>query len=265
MDEATFKGLFSLLVLPPAGPLLVAALGALLALRRRSGRGARLLLAAGLAGAWLLSTPAVSEALIGLLERGAPPALEARQLASELRSARPPGAIVVLGAGVRHNERERPGTEWVNQRTLERLAFAALLARSSGLPVLVSGGTPKRREASEAVLMARALRASFGIEARWTEERSRDTAGNATESARVLRAAGVTRVVLVTQAYHMPRALGAFRAAGLEVIAAPHGFLGGSGIDSWSDFVPSASAVATGWLATHELAGLVWYRVRAWL
>lgn len=264
MDESTVKGLFSLLVLPPTGPLLVAVLGALFALRRRSGGGARLTLAIGLLSAWFLSTPAVTETLIGVLEHSAVPALDAKKLANELRSERPPGAIVVLGAGVRHNEREWPSHEWVNQRTLERLAFAALLARSSGLPVLVSGGTPKRREASEAALMARALRGSFGIEARWTEERSRDTAGNATESARVLRAAGVTRVVLVTQAYHMPRALAAFRAAGLEVIAAPHGFLGGASIESWSDFVPSASAVATGWLATHEFAGLAWYRVRAW-
>ena len=262
MDESAVKSLFSLLVLPPSGPLLVALVGGLLALRRKSGRGARALLGLGLISAWLLATPAVAEALIGWLERASPNALTTRQLAIELKGPQPPGAIVVLGGGVRHNEREWPDAEWTNQRTLERLAFAALLARSSALPVLVSGGTPKRREASEAQLMARALRASFGLDARWIEDRSGDTTGNARESAETLRAAGIKRIVLVTQAYHMPRALVAFRAVGLDVIAAPHGFLGGSGIDSWKDFVPSASAVATCWLATHELAGLLWYRMR---
>ncbi len=262
MDESDIKSLFSLLVLPPSGPLLLALLGGLLALRRKSGRGARALLGLGLISAWLLSTPAVAEALIGWLESWSPNVLTARQLASEVKGRQAPGAIVVLGGGVRHNKREWPDAEWTNQRTLERLAFAARLARASGLPVLVSGGTPKRREASEAQLMARALHASFGLDARWTEDHSGDTAGNARESAKTLRAAGVTRIVLVTQAYHMPRALGAFRAAGLEVIAAPHGFLGGSGVDSWRDFVPSAGAVTTSWLATHELVGLLWYRVR---
>ncbi|MCL4744744.1 MAG: YdcF family protein [Burkholderiaceae bacterium] len=263
MDESTVKSLFSLLVLPPAGPLIVALAGALLTMRRRSGNGARVLLGVGLAAAWLLSTPAVSQALIGWLEDGSPPVLTAQQLAGELRGQRPPGAIVVLGGGVRYSPQEWPSAEWPNQRTLERLAFAAPLARSSALPILVSGGTPQRRQASEAALMSQALRASFALSARWVEDRSTDTASNAAESARMLRAAGVSRIVLVTQAYHMPRAVLEFRAAGLEVIAAPHGFSGSSRIESWQDFVPGAGAVATAWLATHELAGLLWHLVRA--
>ncbi len=263
MDESTVKGLFSLLVLPPAGPLIVALAGALLALRRRSGAGARVMLSVGLACTWLFSTPAVSQALIGWLEDASPQVLSAQQLADELRGPRPPGAIVVLGGGVRHSAREWPSPEWSNQRTLERLAFAALLARASALPILVSGGTPRRRQASEAALMSQALRASFALSARWIEDRSRDTASNATESAKILRAAGVTRIVLVTQAYHMPRAVIEFRSAGLEVIGAPHGFAGGSQGYSWQDFVPGAGAVATSWLATHELAGLLWHWVRA--
>jgi uncharacterized SAM-binding protein YcdF (DUF218 family) len=266
MEWSALKSLFSVLVLPPAGPLVLAALGWWLSRRRQPARAraGRALLGSGLAAAWLLSTPAVAEALIGWVESFSPDPITAEALARELRGPSPPGAIVVLGGGVRHNEREWPHADWPNPRTLERLAFGALLSRASGLPILVSGGTPRRRETSEAALMARTLEGSFGLSPRWLDEQARDTAGNAAESARLLAADGVGRVVLVTQAYHMPRALAAFRAAGLDPIAAPHGFSGGSKIESWHAFLPSASATGLSWLATHEAIGVVWYRIRGY-
>lgn len=267
MDGTSLKWLISSLLLPPAGPLLLALLGVLLArkgagARARVGRGA---LALGLLSAWLLSTPVLAEAMIGWIEAFSPPALTGDALAAQMRGPAPPGAIVVLAGGVRHNEREWPRHDYPNTRTLERLSFGALLARESGLPVLVSGGTPRERETSEAGLMAWTLEKSFGLKPRWIEDRSRDTADNARESARLLRADGVNRVVLVTQAYHMPRARAAFAAAGLEVIAAPHGFAGNFGIDGLGSFVPSAGAIALSWLATHEAVGLLWYRMRSHL
>jgi uncharacterized SAM-binding protein YcdF (DUF218 family) len=267
MDGAWLKGLISSLLLPPAGPLLVALIGAWLMQRASCARAraGRRLLTVGLLSAWLLSTSAVAEALIGWLESCSPPALTAEALAEKLREPSPPGAIVVLGGGVRHNERDWPWHEYPNMRTLERLAFGALLARESGLPILVSGGTPPERDASEAAMMARTLEASFGLKARWVEGRSRDTAENALESARLLHADGVRRVVLVTQAYHMPRARAAFAAAGLQVIAAPHGFSGNFEFDDWRSLIPSAGAVGLSWLATHETIGLLWYRLRGYL
>ncbi len=267
MEGASLKGVISALLLPPAGPLLLALVGALL-MRKGSlarARAGRRLLALGLVSAWLLSTPVVAEALIGWVESFSPPTLTGDALAAQMRGSAAPGAIVVLGGGVRHNAREWPEHEYPNARTLERLAFGALLARRSGLPVLVSGGTPPRREAAEAEMMARTLRASFGVSPRWVEGRSRDTAENASESARLLRADGIRRVVLVTQAYHMPRARAAFVAAGLDVIAAPHGFAGNFDIDGWGAFVPSAGAIGLSWLATHEAIGLLWYRLRGHL
>jgi len=264
MEWSGLNSLFSVLVLPPAGPLVLAAFGWWLSRRRgkTGARAGRSLLGIGLAAAWLLSTPAVAQALIGWVESFAPEPLTTEALARELRGSAPPGAIVVLGGGARHNEREWPQPDWPNPRTLERLAFGALLARASGLPILVSGGKPPRRETSEAALMARTLSDSFGLAPRWLDEQSRDTAGNAAESARLLAADGVARIVLVTQAYHMPRALAAFRAAGLDPIAAPHGFAGGLRIESWHAFLPSAGATGLSWLATHEAVGAVWYRIR---
>ena len=47
------------------------------------------------------------------------------------------------------------------------------------------------------------------------EDRSHNTRQNATESARIIRARGWSRILLVTSALHMPRAAGCFRAVGL--------------------------------------------------
>ncbi|MDQ6679701.1 MAG: YdcF family protein, partial [Pseudomonadota bacterium] len=58
------------------------------------------------------------------------------------------------------------------------------------------------------------------------EDRSRDTRENAARSISLLRAAGVDHIVLVTHAWHMPRALRAFRQAagsGIAIEAAPMG------------------------------------------
>lgn len=69
--------------------------------------------------------------------------------------------------------------------------------------------------------MAEILEGEFGVPVRWREELSRDTADNARFSAVMLKAAGISRIVLVTQAFHMPRAVALFEAAGLQVVAAP--------------------------------------------
>ena len=82
------KSLLRQLVLPPAGPLLLAALGVWLAGRRRP--GGWLLVGAALAALWLLSTPLVADALAH--RAGRYPALDlTRPVEAE--------AIVILGGG----------------------------------------------------------------------------------------------------------------------------------------------------------------------
>ena len=267
MDLVSLRWLFSNMLLPPAAPLLLAALGLALLLAAAGGRGAararagRVLLVLGLASAWLTSMPLGAQ-LIARWVEGDLTALADARLREELAGPRPPGAIVILAGGVTHDERERPHRDSVNAMTLQRVAQGARLARLTGLPVLLSGGRAPDREFSEAALMSRVLEASMGISARWIEDASRDTADNARLTAERLREAGVSRIVLVTQAYHMRRSQAAFEAAGLEVLAAPHGFMGGVKVDGLASFLPSAGAVRISWLALHEALGLVWYRLR---
>ena len=243
------KNLLGSLLLPPANGLLLLGLAAL----RRRRRGA---FGLALAGALLLlaqSLPPVSQALIGTLERQAGPVM------SDPHGA---GAIVILGGGLDLDAPEY-GSDTGNERTLVRLRYGAMLARRYRLPVLVTGGTPERASRSEADVMAEILQREFDIRVRWQENAAEDTADNARFSAGMLRAAGIRRVVLVTQAFHMPRARRLFEQAGLEVVPAPTGFRSGPfrGFGLY-DGIPQASALRNSQYALHEWLGMAWIALR---
>ena len=97
----------------------------------------------------------------------------------------------------------------------------ALLHRRTGLPILVTGGTLRTSEPPVAALMADSLVHDFQVPARWVERESRDTWENARLSAAILHEQGITSVYVVTQAWHMRRAIVAFADTGITVTAAP--------------------------------------------
>nr|WP_238330622.1 YdcF family protein [Pseudomonas aeruginosa] len=142
---------------------------------------------------------------------------------------------------------------------------AAALCRAAGQD-LGAAGTDQRRVAlrtppSEAALMANALLQDFGVPTRWQEGLSRTTWENATLSAPQLREAGVRRVVLVTQAWHMQRARWSFERQGFEVIPAPVGFLGGANLRPFGGWLPEAQAFWQSGMLLNEAIGLVGYRL----
>ena len=240
-----FKTLLGTLLLPPANGL--ALLGVAGVFRRRRWAFGLAVLATALLV--LQSLPLVADSLLRSLENRAGPVLEDPAGAQ---------AIVVLGSGLL-SEAAEYGGDTANERTLVRTRYGATVARRFGLPVLVSGGRPVNATRSEAEVMAGILANEFGVPVRWQESRSRDTADNAAMSAEILKAAGIRRVVLVTQAFHMPRAATLFRAAGLEVVAAPTHFMSGDGAELiWLDFLPRASALQRSYYALHEWLGLAW-------
>lgn len=251
------KKILSALALPPLMPLLCIAAGLLLARRRpRIGLG---LAWAGLAALWLASMPAIIDLLAKPLEDV--PVLQPQDL---VRGQ----AIVILGAGVRRHAPDYGGSPAPNRLALERLRYGAKLARESGLPVLVSGGAPYGKIA-EAPAMAASLREDFGVAPRWIEDASLDTADNARFSATMLRQDGVRRIVLVTHAAHMRRAIGEFEAQRIEVIPAPTGFLGDyspddgeMGSEDVFDYLPGSSAAFTSGFVIHEWAGILAQRIR---
>jgi uncharacterized SAM-binding protein YcdF (DUF218 family) len=213
-------------ILPPAGPLLLALLGLLLLKVRPL--LARILLAAGLASLWLLSTPVVSDALTGLVELYPP---------LDLRQAANAQAIVILGGG--------PAAEPL---LLERLSYGAFVARKTGLPILVTGYLVEARA------MHDSLQRNFGIETRWIDDQAYDTFQNARNTSRILLAENVQRIILVTRATHMRRSVQEFTAAGFDVVPAPVGILAARDFGVL-EYLPNPDALLRSHAAIYELIG----------
>jgi uncharacterized SAM-binding protein YcdF (DUF218 family) len=131
-------------------------------------------------------------------------------------SAADPDAIVVLGCALDRSGAPTPALE-------RRTRHGVALHRAGAAPFLVlSGGGPHPR--SEAAAMAEIARAAGIPEAAiLLEDRSRNTFENAAFTVPLLVERGATRVVLVSDFYHLPRARLMFRLAGLPVaaVAAP--------------------------------------------
>jgi len=252
----TLKTLLRTLLLPPAGPLLLAVAGLALLARRRAGAAAlrmgRLLLAAGVASLWLLATPVVGEGLTRLAEHY--PALDLR------RPTQAQAIVILSGGGVREWAPEYAAPAAASE-LLERVSYGAYVARRTGLPVLITG------TADDVAAMGAVLSRDFGIRARWVEGESRDTFENAQFSARLLRADGITRILLVTSSVHEWRASREFVSSGLAVEPAP--------VHVWvshhyvaADYLPDARGLLQSSDALHELVGdavqapLAWTHLR---
>ncbi|GAB6388357.1 YdcF family protein [Stutzerimonas marianensis] len=242
---------FKQLLLPPGGLLLLLLVGWWL--RRRAPRLAAGCFVAGFGGLWLMSLPVTVEWAARQVETE--PALARSDWA---RAGQLAQAIVVLGAG---REQADPGwgSDQPSHIALERLRYASRLAKSTGLPILASGGLHYGEPPSEALLAAEALQRDFSTQTRWLEERSRTTWENAVESAEILKAAGVERVLLVTSASHMPRARWCFEQVGLQVIPAPMGFLGVPNGRPFGGWLPESKAIWQNGALLNEAAGLLLY------
>jgi uncharacterized SAM-binding protein YcdF (DUF218 family) len=258
---AGWKPLVAALLLPPVPFLLLVLVGARLMFKRQL--LAWLLLLVAVLGLWLCSTTAVSRALtLGALQ--APPALTAAEVADIKRN---PGktAIVVLGGGRRTLAPEY-GVSTLNARSVERLRYGIWLSRETGVPVLFAGGVGRGEQQgqTEGDIAKNMAEREFRHPLRWVENQSRDTHENARLSVALLRPQGIERVILVTHAYHLPRALRNFEEAGAAgTNAAPLRTVGAAvgrpvpGPWKLNDWLPSLRGMEETWLALHELLGLL--------
>lgn len=242
------RDLLKILLLPPM--VLFLAIAAGFVLQRRRHRAGLPLMAGAFGVLVLLSLPVTSGGLMGLVQWGVEPFDQPAKAQ----------AIVILSAGLDEITPEAGGAPSVDAMTLARLRYGARLHRETHLPILVTGGPWGKRHTVLGDAMADSLQTDFLVKTRWIERLSKTTRGNAEGSAEILQGAEIDTVVLVTHAWHMPRAKRAFERAGLTVIPAPMGFERSAGLRP-GDLLPSAKALHMSYYACHELLGRVWYRI----
>lgn len=240
----------SVWLLPPAGTI-VLLLSVLAVLRWRPRIGVALLLV-GLVLLWVCATPVAALWQLRAVETEIPRAPLAGTGAR---------AIVVLGAGS-YIEAPEYGTDTVSAQTLERVRYAARLYRLTGVPILLSGGSPRGAHSSEAEQMRDVLIQELTTPVTWLESSALDTLDSAVRCEKVLHEEGIKKILLVTHAWHMRRARGAFEHAGLEVVPAPVGFAAAP--DPIRQLLPDAQALVLTHRAWHEALGLLWYRIKFW-
>ena len=243
------KTIFVGRALPPVCFLLLALVGLLIGWRSR--RRGYALTWAGVLGLTLLSLPVVPTYLLVALEANLP---------LDPRADAHPAAIVVLGGDL--DRTGLPPGVLAGHLTLDRLRAGAALHRRTGLPILVTGGIVQPDRPAVATVMADSLRDDFQVPVAWVEDASGDTRENAVFSAAILKKQGIRSVYIVTQGWHMRRAVLAFRQAGLTVTAAPTS-LEAPFEPLATDFLPQAQAWEWSYYALHEWIGCAWYALHS--
>lgn len=220
--------------------------------RARPRRSAALLAAAALVLVAFSLDP-VANALDRQVERGA---------RSTWRPEVVYDAVVVLGGMVDEGASRASGEVELDDHVERVLRGWELVRAGRARAVLLSAGlvAPRAGDVPEADRLAMKL-VQWGVSPGQVavEASSRNTRENAIESSRIAAARGWRTLLLVTSAAHMPRALGCFRAVGLQPDALPVDHRAHDG--SRTSPLPRARALLRSTEALRELAGRVVYRV----
>lgn len=235
---------------PLSWTLVLAALALLL--RRRKAL-ARSLWAASALVLLAFSTEPVANALHGWAESGA---------TRTWKEAETYDAVIVLGGGVDPDAAATSGETELNAAAERALRGWELVRSGKARFVLLSAGTldPDPAAVPESTILSKQLKL-WGLDpAQIVEEpKSRNTRENAAECAKIVADRGWKKLLLVTSAAHMPRALGCFRVAGLDPDTLPVDHRSSS--KPARGFAPRATNLNASTDAIRELAGRVIYRV----
>ncbi|MGO8800728.1 MAG: YdcF family protein [Roseiarcus sp.] len=176
----------------------------------------------------------------------------------------PPYGVIVLGGAI-DDEVGRARHQVTLGEGAARLTEAVELARRFPQARLVySGGSNSltRSDSAEARDGAKLLTALGVDPARIAlEDRSRNTDENARFTRDLVHPEPSQVWLLVTSAWHMPRAMALFRRAGFNVVAWPVDYRSEGGIGDWRLNREAARGFALFDLAVHEWIGLAAYRM----
>jgi uncharacterized SAM-binding protein YcdF (DUF218 family) len=214
---------------------------------------------------WLIVTSLVLIAVAGLSPLGNALILPLEQRFPPWDASRgPPDGIVLLGGMISPDVSAARGAVALNEAA-ERITVTAELARRyPNVRIVLTGGSNALifDEGIEAVFAVRQLEALGVAHDRIAaEEQARNTIENAVFSRLVANPKPGERWLLVTSAYHMPRAMAVFRAAGFRVEAYPVDWRTRGPIDMVQPFASLGDGLRRTDTAVHEWAGLLAYRL----
>lgn len=177
---------------------------------------------------------------------------------------RPVDGIILLGGAVEADESAASGQLVANDAAERLLATIALARRHPDARIVISGGggTVFGRGAAEAPIIARYFE-EIGIDRRRlvVEDRSRTTAENAEYTKALAPPKPGEHWLLVTSAWHMPRAVGTFRQVGFRVTAHPVDGRTGGRRNAWRFFAYVSEGLRRLDVGAKEWAGLIVYRL----
>jgi uncharacterized SAM-binding protein YcdF (DUF218 family) len=246
-----FSKILGFFALPSNLMMLMGFVGAMLLLTRRRRRvGERMMIASLIALAAAGWSP-LGNWLMAPLENHFP----------AWQGAGAPDGIIILGGAISPEASDARGSVALNEAAERMTAAADLARRYPAARIVFSGGSGRLGGGVAESKFVLPLFESFGIApGRVTlESRSRNTAENARFTKELVQPQPCERWLLVTSAYHMPRAIGVFRREGFAVEAYPVDWRTGAE-DSYAFSSLSAGLARTD-TAVHEWLGLLAYRL----
>lgn len=205
----------------------------------------------------LTATPILSTIYISLLEARYPPFIATNGAKFD--------AVVVLAGGVFQKGSLRPADEPFEDSRHRTACGAELWLKGLAPKLLLTGGdaTVLRTGPAESREMKRwALRLGVPESVIELEEKSRTTHENAVQTKAIL---GPSHILLVTAAYHLPRAVGLFEKQGFTVTPVACGYESKHHPQqAWEqktlfDFIPTVRALLLSTQTIDEVAGILVY------
>ena len=169
--------------------------------------------------------------------------------------------VIVLGGGMKENVPDFSGNSELNSAGLERVFTAARISKKKNIPIIASGGAVFAKKAEAEV--AKRFLTDMGVSGDKiiVENKSRDTYENAVFSREICIERGFKKAILVTSAFHMPRAAMIFEKAGFkDIVYYPTGYKTSRDPEYYyTDFLPRDMKELS--MAVKEYFGLVFYKV----
>lgn len=240
------KFIYSTFILPPGCFILLFVLTGILTVKKSKKAGALILAVSMLF--YISSTAVFGEGLIKSLEHKYMPP-------SDITG----DVIVILGGGAYSDTPGINGPGSISGYAANRVLTGIALYNKLHCPIIVSGGKVFKGTGEEALITKKILmNAGIPEDKIMTDTESINTSQNASYSKKIISENGFNNPLLVTSAFHMPRAVKDFKKQGVDVTPYPADYTCSfnKSISLW-DFVPTTDALTKTAMSVKEYLGML--------